>query len=64
MINVQGRQVFAFGLQENGKYQQCNQFVALAGLPIALLEQILERLNGETNISAALWCAQQIAQLS
>ena len=55
VINVRDRQVIAFRLQENGQYQQCNQSVALAGLPIDLLDQTVERLGRETNISAALW---------
>lgn len=63
VINVQGRQVIAFRLQENGKYQRRSHSVALAGLPIALLEQTLERLSGGTNISVAVWFAQQIANL-
>ena len=63
VINVQGRQVIAFRLQDNGQYQQCSYSAALAGLPIDLLEQTVERLGGETNISAALWFAQQIANL-
>jgi Uma2 family endonuclease len=63
VINVQGRQVLAFRLQENGKYQQITHSVALENLPVALLEQTLEHLSEGTNISAALWFAQQIAQL-
>ncbi len=64
VINVQGRQVIAFRLQENGKYQQCSHSVALKDLPITMLEQTLERLSGGTNISAALWFAQQTANLN
>ncbi len=63
VINVQGRQVLAFRLQENGKYQQITHSVALENLPVALLEQTLEHLSEGTNISAALWFSQQIAQL-
>ena len=63
VINIQGRQVFAFRLQENGTYQQCSESVALSGLPIALLEETLARLDEGTNISAALWFSQQIANL-
>ncbi|MBO1345981.1 MAG: Uma2 family endonuclease [Hormoscilla sp. GUM202] len=37
VINVRGRQVMAFRLQENGKDQQCTHSVALAGLPIAVV---------------------------
>ncbi len=64
VINVQGRQVLAFRLQEDGKYQQITHSVALENLALALLEQTLERLSAGTNISAALWFAQQIAQLN
>lgn len=63
VVNIRGRQVIAFRLQENGKYQQCSESVVLAGLPISLLEQTLERLNEGTNITAAVWFSQQIANL-
>lgn len=59
VINVQGRQVLAFRLQEDGKYQQIHHSVALENLAISLLEQTLERVNQGTNISAALWFSQQ-----
>ena len=61
VIDVKGLRVFAFQLQSNGKYQECETSLALSGLPIALLNQTLERLNAETNGSAAMWFAQQIA---
>lgn len=63
VVDVQGLRVFAFQLQSNGKYQECANSVALLGLPISLLNQTLERLNAETNGSAAMWFAQQIARL-
>jgi Uma2 family endonuclease len=63
VIDVKGLRVFAFQLQSNGKYQECATSVALLGLPITLLNQTLERLNAETNGSAAMWFAQQIASL-
>ena len=63
VVNVRGRQVIAFRLQENGQYQQCNHSVVLAGLPIDLLDRTVERLGRETNISAALWFAREIANL-
>lgn len=62
VIDVQGKRVLAFRLQED-RYQQCTYSVALDKLPISLLEQTLERLNEGTNISAASWFAQQIAGL-
>ncbi|MEG4801687.1 Uma2 family endonuclease [Microcoleus sp. ARI1-B5] len=63
VIDVKGLRVFAFRLQSNGKYQECETSLALSGLPISLLNQTLERLNAETNGSAAIWFAQQIASL-
>ena len=63
VIDVKGLRVFAFQLQSNGKYQECETSLALSGLPISLLNQTLERLNAETNGSAAMWFAQQIASL-
>jgi Protein of unknown function (DUF820). len=63
VVDVQGLRVFAFQLQSNGKYQECATSVALLGLPISLLNQTLERLNAETNGSAAMWFAQEIARL-
>lgn len=62
VIDVQGKRVLAFRLQED-RYQQCSYSVALDKLPISLLEQTLERLSEGTNISAASWFAQQIASL-
>jgi Uma2 family endonuclease len=64
VVNVSGKQVIAFRLQEDGKYQQISNSLALNTLPISLLEQTLERLSQESNINAALWFAQQITQLS
>ncbi|MGB3206667.1 MAG: Uma2 family endonuclease [Crinalium sp.] len=63
VIDVRGQRVFAFQLQSNGVYQECEQSLVLAGLPIDLLNQTLSRLNDGTNGSAAIWFAQQIANL-
>ncbi|MBE9228447.1 Uma2 family endonuclease [Phormidium sp. LEGE 05292] len=63
VIDVQGLRVFAFQLDANGKYQECDSSLALAGLPISLLEQTLGRLKEGTNGSAAAWFAQQISSL-
>lgn len=60
VADIKGKQVMAFR-QNNGQYQQCNDSVALKGLPISLLEQTLERLSEGTNGRAALWFAQQIS---
>lgn len=63
VIDVLGKRVIAFRLQENGKYQEYTHSLALEGLPITLLQQTLQRLNQGTNVSAASWFAQQIANL-
>ena len=63
VIDVKAQRVFAFQLQENGKYQECESSLALKGLPIAILEETLTRLERETNSSAANWFAQQISNL-
>lgn len=64
VVDVQGRRVFAFLLQENGEYLACETSQALAGLPIALLDDALQRLGEGTNTSAAAWLSQQIANLA
>ena len=63
VINVKGRQVLAFGLQNN-TYQPIETSNILAGLPIALLEQTLDRLTEESNISAAQWFMKTIQKLT
>ena len=68
VINLKGHQVLAFGLQENGKYQPMvfdrpkviETSRALTGLPIALLEQTLDRLTEETSIKAAQWFMKEL----
>jgi hypothetical protein len=45
VVNVLGQQVLAFRLVD-GKYQECDTSVALPRLPIALLEETLDRLAG------------------
>jgi Uncharacterized protein conserved in cyanobacteria, COG4636 len=60
VIDVKGRRVFAFALAEDGRYRAIAQSQVLAGLPIALLEQTLERLASETNTAAANWLLQQL----
>jgi len=52
--------VICFQLQPDGKYREGDNSLALAGLPIFLLEQTLARVKQETNGSAALWFSQQI----
>lgn len=63
VVDVQGRRVFAFELQDNGQYQVCTRSRALAGLPISLLEDTLKRVSEGTNTRAAAWFAKQIATL-
>ena len=62
VIDVKGKQIFAFGLTERGHYEAIAQSQVLAGLPIALLESTLERLATETNTAAAAWLMQQLQQ--
>lgn len=62
VVDVRGQRVFVFLLQENGEYKICEESKALAGLSIALLEEVLRRLSDGTNTSAAAWFAQQITQ--
>lgn len=62
VVDVQGQRVFAF-LLENGEYLPCETSQALAGLPIALLDETLQRLALGTNTSAAAWLSQQMATL-
>jgi Uma2 family endonuclease len=62
VIDVRGKQVLAFRL-DDGKYQQIERSIALAGLPMELLERTLERMDND-NGNAALWFAEQIQNLS
>lgn len=61
--DVRGKQVLAFCLQEDGKYQECEYSLALSGLPISLLEATLEKLIQGDHIAAGLWFSQQITNL-
>ncbi|MBP0014580.1 MAG: Uma2 family endonuclease [Roseofilum sp. SBFL] len=63
VIDIIGRRVFAFQLQENNQYQDCNQSQALSGLPIDLLEQALGRLQEASNGEVASWFSEQIQSL-
>jgi Uma2 family endonuclease len=60
VIDVKGLRLFAFGLAANGVYEPIETSQVLTGLPIALLEQTLERLATETNTAAANWLMQQL----
>jgi Uma2 family endonuclease len=63
VVDVKGRQVIAFILQENGVYKETDTSLALAGLPITLLQETLEHLAEGTNGSAANWFLQQIKKM-
>jgi hypothetical protein len=52
--------LFAFGLGTNSVYEIVETSRVLEGLPIALLEQTLERLSTQTNTAAANWLMQQL----
>ncbi len=62
VIDVKGKQVFAFRLQPDKTYQQIATSIALKDLPIVLLEETLQQLTQGTNISAANWFRNAIAQ--
>ncbi|HBK23604.1 MAG TPA: Uma2 family endonuclease [Planktothrix sp. UBA10369] len=64
VTDVKGKQVIAFSLGDNGKYEQIEYSLALSGLPIILLEQTLEQLTQMENGLAALWFNQQIANIN
>jgi Uma2 family endonuclease len=60
VIDVKGMRLFAFGLTERGVYAPIQTSQGLKGLPIALIEQTLERLTTDTNTAAAKWLMQQL----
>jgi Uma2 family endonuclease len=60
VIDVKGMRLFAFGLNAAGVYETIQTSRVLAGLPILLLEQTLERLTESTNTAAANWLMQQL----
>lgn len=65
VADVKGSRMLAFRLDEAGRYRQVEHSEVLAGLPLALISQTLEKLNqGMPNGTAAQWFAQQITQLS
>jgi Uma2 family endonuclease len=61
VIDVRGKQVLAFQLID-GDYQECSESATLSGLPIQLLEQVLEQMVSN-NGNAAKWFAEQIKNL-
>jgi len=62
VINVQGQRVFAFKLLETGRYEDCSESMVLQGLPIAVLNEALERLEREPNTRVAAWLSEEILQ--
>jgi Uma2 family endonuclease len=60
VIDVKGMRLFAFGLGATGVYESIQVSQVLTGLPIALVEQTIERLAQETNTAAANWLMQQL----
>ncbi|MGD1906674.1 MAG: Uma2 family endonuclease [Leptolyngbyaceae cyanobacterium] len=59
VIDVKGFRLFGFGLAA-GIYEPLQVSQVLAGLPLSLVEQTLERLETETNTAAANWLMQQL----
>jgi Uma2 family endonuclease len=62
VVDVRGKRVLAFRLVDD-KYRECVESTALTGLPIALLDRTLERMD-ERNGSAAMWFASQLQNLA
>ncbi|MFM7602979.1 MAG: Uma2 family endonuclease [Pseudanabaena sp.] len=60
VIDVRAYRLFAFKLDENGVYEQCEVSQVLPDLAISLLEKTLEQLTTKTNTEAAIWFSQQI----
>ncbi len=60
VIDVKAYRVFAFRLDEDGAYKECEVSQVLPNLAIALLEQTLEQLTTKTNTEAAIWFSEQI----
>ncbi|NCJ07539.1 Uma2 family endonuclease [Synechococcales cyanobacterium C] len=63
VIDVKGNQIFAFSLLASGRYGIIENSQVLPGLPIALLEQTLTRLETEANTAAATWLLQQLQHI-
>lgn len=63
LVNINTKKVRAFRLQEDKTYQEINISVALAGLPIELLDQTLSRINQGKTGSAATWFSQEILNI-
>ncbi len=64
VIDVQAKRIFAFELQENGKYEIIENSVTLSELSISLLEETLNRLETESNGMVANWFLQKITEIT
>jgi hypothetical protein len=60
-VSTKGQQVWAFRLTD-GKYYECDESLALKGLPINLIEQTLAQIDDD-NGNLALWFADRIKSL-
>lgn len=63
VIDVRAYRIFAFRLDEEGVYQECEVSQVLPNLAIALLEKTMELLETKTNTEAAIWFSQQIQDI-
>ncbi len=64
VVDVKGLRLFAFGLTEAGMYEAIQISQVLDHLPIALIEQALDRSTTDTNTAAANWVMQQLQSQS
>jgi Uma2 family endonuclease len=60
VIDVRGKRIIAFLLDEEGVYQEITQSQALKGLNFTLIEATFQRLETESNGKAAIWFSQQL----
>lgn len=61
VIDVRGRQVFFFQLDDKSQYREVATSSLLSGLTSALLEEALLKLGPMTNMDIALWFQKQLA---
>jgi Uma2 family endonuclease len=62
VVDVRGQQVFLFLLDQHGQYREASESALLSGVSGSLLERTLLKLETMTNMEAANWFQQQIAQ--
>lgn len=63
VIDVRGRQIFFFQLDDESQYREVATSLLLTGLTSALLEAALLKLGPMTNMDIALWFQKQIADV-